>query len=76
PLAYFKRLKAGVFMDGAWMSHPEHETSYITTGIEVSADTHLMRLITPANLGVRGVYDLSAESVIFEFTLSMNFNIY
>ncbi len=75
-LAYFKRLTAGVFMDGAMVNHPEYETSFITTGIEVAADTHLMRLITPANIGFRGIYDVSAESIIFEFTMSMNFNIY
>lgn len=76
PLAYFKRLKGGVFLDGAIMTHPGYQTSFLTTGAEVSADTHLLRLITPANLGFRGIYDFSAESVTFEFTLSMNFNVY
>lgn len=76
PLAYFKRLKGNAFVDYAHAGADVFDDGVLTSGVELIADTHLLRLIAPTQIGVRGIYDLTEETIIFEFLFSMNFNVY
>lgn len=76
PFAYFKRIKGTAFIDFAQVGHGNFDDGVLTTGVELIADTHLLRLITPTQVGARSIYDLTGESFIFELLFSMNFNIY
>jgi len=76
PLAYFKRLQGAAFLDFAQIRAGQFSDAVVTMGAEVSADTHLLRLVAPTNIGLRSIYDISAEATIFEVLFRMNFNIY
>lgn len=76
PFAYFKRLKGAAFIDYAQIRADAFSDAVITTGAEITADTHLLRLIAPANIGARGIYDITEEALIFEVLFRMNFKIY
>ena len=75
-MMYFKRIKANLFVDMAGVSVQEFDDVIFTTGIELFADTHFLRLIAPAEPGFRAVLDPEEKAFTFEFLFRMNFNIY
>lgn len=58
PFLYFQRLKANLFYDRGWGSHPElvDAFDFESTGIELSVDFNFMRFLPLLNLGIRYTY--------------------
>ncbi|MCF8307772.1 MAG: hypothetical protein K9I68_02050 [Bacteroidales bacterium] len=75
-LMYFKRFHANLFMDMAQVDVQQFDDFVWTTGIEIFAETHFLRLITPATIGLRTVWAGENNALNFELLLQTNFNIY
>ena len=75
-LMYFKRIKGNLFIDMASVYAQGFNDVVWTTGIELFADTHFLRLIAPAEPGFRTVLDIEEKAFTFEFLFRMNLNIY
>jgi len=74
PIVYIKRLKANLFYDYAQGNSPAGINTYQSTGIELTADMHIFRLLFPFDLGVRYIYLPDLKESKFEFMFSINFN--
>ncbi len=74
PLFYLKRIKANLFFDYARGSHQGTHTTYRSTGAEVFADMHILRILTPFELGYRLTYRPDFTDFRSEFLFSINFN--
>jgi hypothetical protein len=76
-LAYFKRIKGGVFYDYATNNISSTSSAntnvYRSTGLELRSDMQILRFIAPFDLGVRTIYtpDLSSH-FIFQFLFAIN----
>lgn len=75
-LAYFKRVSANIFVDAMSLSVDRFDDLLWTTGAELWTETHLLRLIAPADVGLRTALDVENESFTFEMLFRLNLNIY
>ncbi|MFP4472233.1 MAG: hypothetical protein ACLFPE_16240, partial [Bacteroidales bacterium] len=72
-LAYIKRLKANLFYDRADGRQPQYWLTWHSTGIEVFADMHILRLLPLLELGYRLTYRPDYSDLTHEFLFSINF---
>jgi len=82
-LSYFKRFTLRLFYDQASALIPEKNQSgviigdirktFASTGGELTADCHILRLLVPAKIGVRTSYLTDQKNLNFEFLFSVNF---
>jgi len=84
-LAYFKRIKSGLFYDYGWLSMPIRDkagTIYPNSiqmtmnslGIDLSTDLHLLRFFAPIELGCRTIYRPEYNDFQFNLLFSIDFN--
>lgn len=73
-LIYLKRTRLNLFYDFATGIGHSSETQYSTAGLELFADTHILRFIAPITLGGRFMYLTSESSFKAEFLFSINFD--
>jgi hypothetical protein len=84
-LLYLKRIKASLFYDYAWLSTPAFTQNHTfipnyyqfglnSTGMDLTADLHLLRSIIPIQAGLRSVYLPQTGKMAFEFLFSVDFN--
>jgi hypothetical protein len=73
-LFYLKRLKMALFYDQAYGTHPDGNTTYRSTGFELTSDMHLFSLIAPIDMGVRYIYYPDTKTNTFEFLFSIDFS--
>ena len=73
-LLYLKRLKLAFFYDHAFGKNPEGNSTYQSTGFELTSDMHLLSLIAPIDLGVRYIYKPDLKTNTFEFLFSIDFS--
>ena len=80
---YARRVKAAIFTDyalfkGDYYQNGEitgsFEKSISTIGVDITADSNLMRLYAPASIGIRTNYLPSVQKVNFEFLFSIDFS--
>lgn len=72
-LIYLKRLKMNLFFDWAeGNDHPDID-SYQSTGVELTAEMHLLRFVYPLELGVRTIWFPAEKTFGFEVLYSLNF---
>jgi len=74
PIVYIKRLKANLFYDYAEGKSPAGINTYQSTGIELTADMHIFRLLFPFDMGVRYIYLPDLQQSRFEFLFSIDFS--
>lgn len=73
-LMYLKRLKLAFYYDYAFGKHPDGNTTYRSTGFELTSDLHLLSLIAPIDMGFRYIYYPDKKSSAFEFLFSIDFS--
>ncbi len=73
-LFYLKRLKMALFYDHAYGKHPDGNSTYRSTGFELTSDMHLFSLIAPIDMGVRYIYYPDRKTNTFEFLFSIDFS--
>ena len=77
-LSYFKRFSMRIFYDYASAVVPGHGSisdyryDFGSTGAEVIGDCNILRLMVPAQIGIRTSYLTNQKSVNFEFIFSFN----
>jgi hypothetical protein len=75
PLAYIKRLKAGIFYDHAIQHSDGSYRDYNSIGAEITSDLHLMRFILPFDMGVRTGYRITDRKWFADFLFAINLSI-
>lgn len=84
-LLYLKRVRSSLFYDYAWLSVPalSNDHRYISnykqfglnsTGVDLTADFHVLRSVIPLQAGLRSIYLPQSRSMAFEFLFSVDFN--
>lgn len=73
-LIYLKRLKLAFYYDYAFGKHPEGNTTYRSTGFELTSDFHFLSLQAPVDLGLRYIYYPDQNTFNFEFLFSVDFS--
>jgi hypothetical protein len=85
PLAYLKRIKLNAFADyGHQDRRIENEekivfqfkNNYMSAGVELTTDLHLLRFSAPVDLGVRIGYENQSKSMFADFLISFNLMAY
>jgi hypothetical protein len=71
-LAYFKRLKAALFLDygsGTYKNDLGNSISqeHKSIGIDLSTDLHFLRHMIPFDIGLRSAYLINNQSIYYEF---------
>lgn len=79
---YFRRVKAAIFGDYAWLSGNIYRNGNIegtfsreisSVGIDLTSDINVLRLYAPANAGLRTTYIPERNKFTFEFLFSIDF---
>ncbi len=79
---YFRRVKAAVFADYAWLSGDVYKNGEITgsfnkeissIGVDLTSDINLLRFYAPVNAGFRMAYMPEMKDGLFEFLFSIDF---
>jgi hypothetical protein len=79
---YFRRVKAAIFGDYAWLSGNIYKNGNIegtfsrevsSVGIDLTSDINVLRLYAPANAGLRTTYIPERNKFNFEFLFSIDF---
>lgn len=84
-LLYLKRIKTSLFYDYAWLSAPRFTQNHTfipnyyqfalnSTGLDLTADIHLLRSIIPMQAGLRSVYLPKTGKMVYELLFSVDFN--
>lgn len=73
PVAYIKRIRLQAFYDYAFGERNGMTTYYRSTGLELSADMHILRFLAPVALGVRGIYLQNSGELKAELIFGINF---
>ncbi len=81
---YLKRLRTNLFGDYAQAKSVLYGSNhsvlgtigknFSSVGLELMADGHLLRLVTPVSCGVRGIYRPEMKDYVLEFLLSVSFD--
>jgi hypothetical protein len=80
-LSYFKRISLRLFYDQAWAMVPVHnqnsenQINFGSAGGEFTSDCNILRLLVPAQIGIRTSYLMDLKSLNFEFLFSINFSV-
>lgn len=72
PIVYLKRLKANLFYDGGYGSTRGRRDKLQSTGVEVTADMHVLRFIFPVEIGFRFGYRPIEKQYFSDFLFSVN----
>jgi len=75
PVVYVKRVKAALFYDLSFTGDYGSFKKYDATGIELTADMHLLRFLFPFDLGLRIGYLPESSKFFTDFLFSVNFAI-
>lgn len=70
PIIYVKRLRANVFHDIALAS----SQTYQSTGFEIWADAHLLRMQAPVGIGFRLSYNSPGDKIVPEMVFGIDWN--
>jgi hypothetical protein len=79
---YLSRLRTTLFYDDGWLKGYTYKNNVISgtfekrmtsLGMDLTADSHLLRLYAPANIGIRTAYLPRVQKVYLEFLFSVNF---
>jgi hypothetical protein len=70
--AYLKRIKAAIFVDGGVSVQESANQKLLSTGIELTADTHFLRFIFPADIGLRSGFLPHERRFFTDFLFSVN----
>lgn len=72
PVVYIKRLRGVLFFDYTEMTNSRaFLRSY---GVELMADTHILRFVAPVSLGIRTTYNHNKQNIFVEPLLSVSFD--
>lgn len=80
---YFRRIKAELFYDWAWMegtsvrgenSAVKFRRTIASLGADLTTDCNFLRFYAPANMGLRTIYLPGEKKTQVEFLLSVDFN--
>jgi hypothetical protein len=72
PLAYFKRFTANLFFDGGFGTTDGENQRLQSTGVEITSNLHVLRLVFPIDLGVRVGYLPTEKQFFTNFLFSVN----
>lgn len=73
-LLYLKRMRGNLFADYLKYDGTNSFLEYGSVGVEIIADSHWLRLITPIGIGGRFVYSITDKSLHPEIIFSINFD--
>ncbi|NOU60643.1 hypothetical protein [Marinifilum caeruleilacunae] len=84
PLAYFKRLKMNAFIDYGYQDRRieneeglfQFKDDFISGGLELRTDLHVLRFSAPVDLGVRVGYENQSKGVFADFLISFSLTAY
>jgi len=72
PVVYVKRLKANLFYDGGLGTTHGESHRLQSTGVELTADLHILRFIFPVDIGFRFGYRPIEKQYFSDFLFSVN----
>ncbi|MCD4745711.1 MAG: hypothetical protein K8R58_05380 [Bacteroidales bacterium] len=72
-LVYMKSVKANLFYDYASGKNNYQNNIYRSTGIEITSDLHLLRIIFPFDIGLRAIYIPDENTINYELLFAMKF---
>jgi hypothetical protein len=72
PVVYFKRLKVNLFYDGGMAADKGESSRLQSTGVELTADLHLLRFIFPFDIGYRLGYRPIEKQYFGDLLFSVN----
>lgn len=72
PIAYIKRVKANLFYDGGLGTAHGESHKLQSTGVEITADLHVLRFIFPLDIGFRFGYRPIEKQYFSDFLFSVN----
>ncbi|MCX6235302.1 MAG: hypothetical protein NT175_11400 [Bacteroidetes bacterium] len=72
-LLYLMRVKVNLFYDYAIGTNDQGESVNTSAGIELTGDMHILRFLSPLDLGVRTTYLPNNNTFGLEFLFSINF---
>lgn len=73
-LIYIKRFTLGLFYDYTHARSDRLWGHYVSTGIELKSEMHVLRLIAPFNIGIRGIYLPEFNELKAELIFGINFS--
>lgn len=77
-ILYIKRLRANVFQDVALnkyiITNNKYSRNLSSTGLDITADFHFLRLIFPMNAGIRTIYIPGNKNINYEIIFRLNLN--
>ncbi|WP_421919660.1 hypothetical protein [Marinifilum sp.] len=84
PLAYFKRIKMNAFVDYGHQDLRveidenvfQFKDNYLSGGLELKTDLHVLRFSAPVDFGVRIGYENQSKSMFADFLISFNIAAY
>ncbi|MCK9218504.1 MAG: hypothetical protein M0P47_00455 [Bacteroidales bacterium] len=69
---YLKRIKMNLFYDWTRGRNKEEYNTYQSTGAELTFDFHLLRFVSPIEMGIRSIYFPDTEGWGFDFLYSIS----
>jgi hypothetical protein len=72
PVLYLKRLKGAVFYDHTILLDESLYDSFITVGLDLSVDFHLLSIMAPFEIGLRSMYFPGDQSMGFQLLWGLN----
>ena len=72
PVVYIKRVKANLFYDGGFGSTRGTKHKLQSTGVEITADMHVLRFVFPFEIGLRYGYRPIEKQYFTDFLFSVN----
>lgn len=74
-LLYFKNIEAGLFYDLGTSRHKLKTYTYSSYGLELTTDTHFLRLTYPVHLGIRTGYENQTKKMFANLIFSIGLSI-
>jgi hypothetical protein len=75
PIAYFKRVKANLFYDHAYVWQSGSKKQFNSVGAEITTDVHFLRFLLPLDVGIRQGYRPTDNGWFTDFLFLINLNI-
>jgi hypothetical protein len=75
PVLYFKRVKANLFYDHAFLWDNERKDQSNSLGAEITTDLHFLRFLLPFDIGIREGYRPIQKGWFTDFLFLINLNI-
>ena len=74
PILYLKRIKAALYYGYAEGVTQGGKTIYQSAALDLTGEMHILRFLSPFDIGLRTIYLPNEEIIKFEFLFSVNFN--